>query len=948
VVKHQNKCMGSAVIARVVVGSRHQANGIGMNHLQAESGDDSGNTPDGAIRVTRRRFKRQQEKEKKELIRSMVQNLAQQKAAQFCRAVGQLNGAAAEAGPRGRFSKTTPAEVLDSASDSDDLPLVTVAQGARSREAVSDIGQARSKQQAKSSGLLPFRRTPPSTPEARKRSARAAELADPTSLTTSVAADEGDPDSNARTQPVTNASKGTAKKTPPKGAVRGSDKERKSGQRGSQSQSASTAALRRRLRTSLIGGVDASMKGGAGEADRQRKQTTKGAQPARASKRQRDGVGELSKTTAAHADHILRNEVTAHGDWTSVARALEAWKGSLHGIQMTSGSLAQISTAAHSLAEAALSLEAHTSCSPATGSAMMDVSASIASAIRHLIVLTVDLVCSELRQQEHLMARLQGSTEEAEAYALQHVAGEAAADLRLLRSASDRGVPLSGILYKVKFQKEMAAVMKELDEMHDRKAVQVDVSLAEGHKADMAVVQMMAACEKLPPAGFYSPIVDVLLNRLGDPLLDGSLLPESLPEIRTAFRSWHTLACHLLQQESRPEHVMPAVALVLAMLSMVRHASERGKEEAGMKLDMHIMQLTKLEQDLQSEEQLLELAGERLEGGGADMQALRQLLEDVKDQSIRQAAVMELVGSVQLDLQEECAKGRASQMAVQLEWERLAMLQEDTAVVTAAQPAAAETGMAQDSQEVLMDASHISLQDLARLDDGQHINDSLLNTFLSVMCKAFSELTAQVHCFNSHFYSKLVSNGAKDGENGWDNVRTWSRGRRRSCPEGIFGCEYLLVPINAGSTHWVLALVCNPRAAVQDALCGCSGVRTHIAYFDSLGPNPDMQAEVHQFLAGYLAREWKEHHGTSGFTYVMENVVGTEVAVPAQRNTSDCGIYVLEFALQLLRRRQSLQAVSRCEPVFFDMPLQPRDRWRAAGKALVEKGDAKLPLLAAW
>eukprot|EP00747_Dinoflagellata_sp_TGD_P105210 gnl/TRDRNA2_/TRDRNA2_169481_c0_seq1.p1 gnl/TRDRNA2_/TRDRNA2_169481_c0~~gnl/TRDRNA2_/TRDRNA2_169481_c0_seq1.p1 ORF type:complete len:1118 (-),score=243.61 gnl/TRDRNA2_/TRDRNA2_169481_c0_seq1:174-3065(-) len=241
--------------------------------------------------------------------------------------------------------------------------------------------------------------------------------------------------------------------------------------------------------------------------------------------------------------------------------------------------------------------------------------------------------------------------------------------------------------------------------------------------------------------------------------------------------------------------------------------------------------------------------------------------------------------------------------------------------------------------------SHASAADWARLEDGRRLNDTLMDLFMGILVDRLGG--SRVYAFTSHFYSRLTSLDAEDGAQGWEHVRTWTRSARRTAPEGIFARDFLLMPVNVNSVHWLLAVICYPWAAATEPLSQFAALReaapsAHptVAFLDPLtGFVDDVEAKVLRVLRGYLACEWADCIGGCSFESERVEIRSPEGGVPQQSNGVDCGIYVLEFALQLLRHANHLETLAKGEPLHFSMPPQPRCRWRRAATALTAVSD---------
>ncbi|BEI96124.1 hypothetical protein CcaverHIS631_0110730 [Cutaneotrichosporon cavernicola] len=100
-------------------------------------------------------------------------------------------------------------------------------------------------------------------------------------------------------------------------------------------------------------------------------------------------------------------------------------------------------------------------------------------------------------------------------------------------------------------------------------------------------------------------------------------------------------------------------------------------------------------------------------------------------------------------------------------------------------------------------------------------NDFLNDTFLEfglryVLDQLRPETRDEVHCFNSFFYSKLSDKSSRKSAPsdvswaGYDAVKRWTR------KVDVFSKKFILVPVNE-SYHWYLAVIYNPRAALDFA-----------------------------------------------------------------------------------------------------------------------------------
>ncbi|KAF5338897.1 hypothetical protein D9611_008736 [Ephemerocybe angulata] len=100
---------------------------------------------------------------------------------------------------------------------------------------------------------------------------------------------------------------------------------------------------------------------------------------------------------------------------------------------------------------------------------------------------------------------------------------------------------------------------------------------------------------------------------------------------------------------------------------------------------------------------------------------------------------------------------------------------------------------------------NITNADIARLQPGEFLNDTLIEFGLKLWLKELEEknpeLAKQVHVFSSFFYKKL---NKRNMEEGYNSVRKWTG------KFDLFEKKYIIVPINE-HMHWYLALIYEPE-----------------------------------------------------------------------------------------------------------------------------------------
>lgn len=110
----------------------------------------------------------------------------------------------------------------------------------------------------------------------------------------------------------------------------------------------------------------------------------------------------------------------------------------------------------------------------------------------------------------------------------------------------------------------------------------------------------------------------------------------------------------------------------------------------------------------------------------------------------------------------------------------------------------------------------VDFKDLERLDDGQFLNDQLIDFYLLYLFDQAKVPRDKVYLFNTHFFTTLARKvPGQKGTINYQGVARWT------AKEDIFGYDYIVVPINQ-DIHWFLAIICNVSniartPAIEDA-----------------------------------------------------------------------------------------------------------------------------------
>ncbi|XP_056116668.1 sentrin-specific protease 7 isoform X2 [Rhinichthys klamathensis goyatoka] len=260
----------------------------------------------------------------------------------------------------------------------------------------------------------------------------------------------------------------------------------------------------------------------------------------------------------------------------------------------------------------------------------------------------------------------------------------------------------------------------------------------------------------------------------------------------------------------------------------------------------------------------------------------------------------------------------------------------------------------------------VTTEDLECLDSGEFLNDVIIDFYLKYLMvqKAPRASVHRSHVFSSFFYKQLTrrDNANEDSTSTPAQVRRHQRVRTWTRHVDIFDKDFLFVPVNQ-EAHWYLVVICFPgleepqyvkrdgseglgesegeihgenrsnsdedkttddsriKSSTSHPLnCTENTCKRHtvckrpcILIMDSL--KLSVHERIFKLLREYLQVEWMAKRGCYR-DFSVDHMVGSHCKVPLQDNSSDCGLYLLQYAESFLQ-----------DPVLhFDFPLR-LDRW---------------------
>ncbi|CAD7952915.1 unnamed protein product [Amoebophrya sp. A25] len=167
-------------------------------------------------------------------------------------------------------------------------------------------------------------------------------------------------------------------------------------------------------------------------------------------------------------------------------------------------------------------------------------------------------------------------------------------------------------------------------------------------------------------------------------------------------------------------------------------------------------------------------------------------------------------------------------------------------------------------EEVIFRRQPITKTDMRLLEDGNDLNDALLDFFLKLGQALLPPKGEEpnLHPLSSLFYQKLTGSAAKTGEEAWENIQRWTL----RIPGGIFKPPMIAMPVNETfldekkkpcGQHWWLALI----VAAKNAGVKKSKDQKESSKRDSFPSDPDSSSYL--LCVDSMKRRLREFSGAN-------------------------------------------------------------------------------------
>eukprot|EP00096_Caligus_rogercresseyi_P013370 TRINITY_DN6027_c0_g1_i1.p1 TRINITY_DN6027_c0_g1~~TRINITY_DN6027_c0_g1_i1.p1 ORF type:complete len:296 (-),score=35.30 TRINITY_DN6027_c0_g1_i1:487-1374(-) len=206
------------------------------------------------------------------------------------------------------------------------------------------------------------------------------------------------------------------------------------------------------------------------------------------------------------------------------------------------------------------------------------------------------------------------------------------------------------------------------------------------------------------------------------------------------------------------------------------------------------------------------------------------------------------------------------------------------------------------------DSYVITSHDYSTLESGEFLNDSVIDFYLIWLLKekVIDDERDEIHVFSSHFFSRLISKPSLNTK-----VQAFERDPNKSKAEkahlrvkgwtkkfDIFNKKLVIIPI-CQSHHWFMILICNPDCVGLEEQEQKIKGEPFFVLLDSFGHRRPKEIDA---LRTYLRHEYLEKRKET-FSFGASSMKAHYPRLPQQMNSTDCGVYLLEYAERIIEKR---------------------------------------------
>ncbi|OWP06331.1 Ulp1 protease family, C-terminal catalytic domain containing protein [Marssonina coronariae] len=198
-----------------------------------------------------------------------------------------------------------------------------------------------------------------------------------------------------------------------------------------------------------------------------------------------------------------------------------------------------------------------------------------------------------------------------------------------------------------------------------------------------------------------------------------------------------------------------------------------------------------------------------------------------------------------------------------------------------------------DDETLLINKQEVRKGDFDRLTGNTWLNDELINACTALILAGITSMFS----VSTFFFEKLASSGSAQlllpgYEINYPAIQKWINEEAN-----IFKKQHMILPINRGNVHWVLAIITNVSASTSSSATGNDSNTAptfQITTMDSMDAIGNENNRLIYFkLAAYIKAEGESR---AQVTVRSKDIAWKHATtLPRQYNSYDCGVYVLAY-----------------------------------------------------